>query len=1064
MVDLPIPTPQNVTSQAPNPMVTAGDIARSGGYIATGLDKLAAGIQARGQGEMERGRGVEQEGQGLIEAGAGYQRLGEGQKALGAGLEEAAVPFAEQAGRNSVTRNADGSISAAPSFIMGRAGEAYAAAQQGMMGPQIRSKIDEDLTNIRNQFPGDVAGFKAAADHYLSVNQATYGNNPVGAMAQGYATGVVAQHFNSIADQASRSSFEGGAKAQDARIDWLNNAINGASGDGAGQSKQVSQWMAERSSLLDSKVANPLYQYTPAMRSVDDQLFAQSNQVAGWTGQARAMYQQTGNLSAARDFMEKKLDTMEGLSEIQKIRYMGEVSAHLRGVDAVRQQQNQQYKDQADTLITEAKAAGDVDPTRFGTMAQTLNSKRLFAKAAEVTTAGIFQGYQPAILGGTAQESTAALNAIKDQASRAIATGPQGAPAGSGDRAAYLQRVREIENPSGDPNATSPTGAKGIYQFIQTTWAAYGGGGDITNPADQEKAAGRLTDANQASLQRSLGRAPTSGELYLAHQQGAGGAAQLLANPTARAGDIVGDKAIAVNGGDPNASAAAFTNMWVNKFEKGMGPGASPADTDVAPAYNALLRETYAAYNVHAQRLWDGIKNSWEGENGKKGYQPSPSEMADLKIMAPNVTDPKLRLDIQTTLQKQGALAAFTQQPLQQQQDHLAALQLVAQQGGADNVQRQVIGALGEQVAHQVGTAKEDPVSYAQWKLPQAVKETMAPVLPLNLSSADTFVQGLQARQAMKTTAQKFDPAAVGDSVLRSTDRDDIVNTLRTDPTKAPVVIAGLSTLKPPELAAALQDKSIRDSVMPLATVDQKLALLSPLSQLPEVARNAAFKEIGGDKDGEVYSMAGSVNGHDPEAARSILTGQALMKQEPRLAPKTDDRQTASTASLPSSDFGTGARGAISNAAEAYYAKLSADAGDVTANFDQNRWNKAVDAVTGGVVDYRGAKVIVPKPGMSQSDFSNVVSKLTDADLQGSRTASGVPLPASALQPSMFGNLFGGANGFRLQSFGDGKYLIFSGANNARAYLRTDILDPHDRGGPFVLDLKAKADTLGPGT
>jgi hypothetical protein len=186
MVDLPIPTPQNVTSQAPNPMVTASDIARSGGYIATGLDKLAAGIQARGQGEMEQGRGVEQEGQGLIEAGAGYQRLGEGQKALGAGLEDAAVPFAEQAGRNSVTRNADGTVTAQPSFIVGKAGDAYAAAQQSSFGYAIRSSIDENMTNLRNQFVGNPAGLKQAQDHALAVTQATYGDSPVGSMAVNY--------------------------------------------------------------------------------------------------------------------------------------------------------------------------------------------------------------------------------------------------------------------------------------------------------------------------------------------------------------------------------------------------------------------------------------------------------------------------------------------------------------------------------------------------------------------------------------------------------------------------------------------------------------------------------------------------------------------------------------------------------------------------------------------------------------------------------------------------------------------------------------------------------------
>lgn len=143
----------------------------------------------------------------------------------------------------------------------------------------------------------------------------------------------------------------------------------------------------------------------------------------------------------------------------------------------------------------------------------------------------------------------------------------------------YLNRTMQIES-RGDVNAVNPnSGAAGPFQFISSTARQYG----LDNPHDlraSADAAARLARDNASVLRSRLGRDPTAAELYLAHQQGAGGAAKLLANPNARAADLVGKKAVEWNGGRPDMTAQEFANLWLRKFGTA-GPGAAevrPAD------------------------------------------------------------------------------------------------------------------------------------------------------------------------------------------------------------------------------------------------------------------------------------------------------------------------------------------------------------------------------------------------------------------------------------------------------------------------------------------------------
>ncbi|WP_375646664.1 transglycosylase SLT domain-containing protein [Bartonella sp. TT29SHDZB] len=139
----------------------------------------------------------------------------------------------------------------------------------------------------------------------------------------------------------------------------------------------------------------------------------------------------------------------------------------------------------------------------------------------------------------------------------------------------YLYRVAQVES-GGNPNARNPrSSAGGLYQFIDSTAKQYGLQ-DRFDPMQAADAMGRFTRDNRNHLSRLLGRAPSEAELYLAHQQGAGGAARLLQNPHANAAQIVGSNAVGLNGGNNAMRASDFVNRVLQMYGGKKSYGARP--------------------------------------------------------------------------------------------------------------------------------------------------------------------------------------------------------------------------------------------------------------------------------------------------------------------------------------------------------------------------------------------------------------------------------------------------------------------------------------------------------
>jgi hypothetical protein len=156
-------------------------------------------------------------------------------------------------------------------------------------------------------------------------------------------------------------------------------------------------------------------------------------------------------------------------------------------------------------------------------------------------------------------------------------------------------RIGQIESGL-NPRAKNPnSSASGLFQFINSTGRQYG----LTNPFDAEQntaAAMRFTSDNVSGLRRALGRDPTPGEIYLAHQQGLGGAKRLLSNPDAPAVSLVGEQAVRLNAGRPNMTAREFASLWDNKMSGGRAQQPTPITPEQANSLG-MSRDDMMAHN-----------------------------------------------------------------------------------------------------------------------------------------------------------------------------------------------------------------------------------------------------------------------------------------------------------------------------------------------------------------------------------------------------------------------------------------------------------------------------------
>lgn len=200
----------------------------------------------------------------------------------------------------------------------------------------------------------------------------------------------------------------------------------------------------------------------------------------------------------------------------------------------------------------------------------------------------------------------------------------------------YLLATAQIESNFNPAAQAATSSAKGLYQFIDQTWLATmkaaghalgfdrhaaaitrgeDGRFEVQDPSARQAImslrgdaktsavmAGVYAQANAAQLKDGLGRAPTEGELYIAHFLGADGAARLIDaatnRPTSRGADLFASAAQANRPIFYDRSGNARTSLGVYRELTGRYETARAnigADVAATPLRGALPVETAVA-------------------------------------------------------------------------------------------------------------------------------------------------------------------------------------------------------------------------------------------------------------------------------------------------------------------------------------------------------------------------------------------------------------------------------------------------------------------------------------
>ncbi|MBB4342152.1 lysozyme family protein [Rhizobium leguminosarum] len=926
-----------------------------------------------------------------------FQQIANGLDAWSETLERKDVADSQDSGANAVYRDPDGTLRVDSRSNLSASGRAYnAAAQQGYtarLAGDIRTKGVELTNAAKGNIDTFNSGWKAFRDQTLTAVPKEF-RGAVTTMLDSegprFSLGVSEQKRTS-----DLKEFEGNIKSQIQLLDDDASAL--ARGGGVGTTAYREK-QAQIKTLYQSLADNPDFNVGQDEANIALKRMEGRHMSDAMLGQVDIALNSPAGLAKARELANAiTTDTSISLSPQERRQYAGLANERINGYVAQVKANLKPTQDQSTVIQKRLKEGVGLDNDDIDTTARTLAAGGDLSGAMELyqarAVAKTLQGFR---VSDNPQQLAMAENALKSADAGNVGGG-------------VVEKIVHVES-GGNDNAQNPTSsAGGAGQFIDSTWlsmvrkyrpdVAAGKSAEelIALKKDgnlSREMTGRYAEEN-ATFLRNQGIQTTDGNVYLAHFLGPRGAAQVLkADPNASVASIIGQDAVNANS-FLQGKTVADLQAWADKKMGGSGVTSPSVDPEVIKEYRSEITSD-------ARDLFTGIKAGFD-----KGLTPAVSDINLLSRQLALVDDQDFRKQVSDYFSSQSAIQSIGNAAPAQVESLIASLQADAGDG-ATLAQQQILTGLQDAQKAQAQALKDDPIGYA------ARKGMVAAPQALDLSNPDswgTTFKGLQ--NSVDVLASRG-------------------------------MVGNISALRPEmqaQVARALTNSTPQDSVQLLGSMAQNLS--------PETYK-ATLGALYASGQARSVAAAGALVPDNPEAAEGVLRGQQLLKENPLLAPKkTEDNSASIDDLLPPTAFAPaleGARQTLLDAATARYADLSNQVGDTSGDLNDDRMQQAIQEVTGGILDMNGAYVVAPKYGMSQDDFDKTLGALGDADLAGAVTSNGTSVKASDLR-----------NEGRLRAVADGRYVLEFGTADAPTYaLRQPSPGSYGQPSVFVLDLRGR--------
>lgn len=155
--------------------------------------------------------------------------------------------------------------------------------------------------------------------------------------------------------------------------------------------------------------------------------------------------------------------------------------------------------------------------------------------------------------------------------------------------------------------------------------------------------------------------------------------------------------------------------------------------------------------------------------------------------------------------------------------------------------------------------------------------------------------------------------------------------------------------------------QSISNMIDEAATVDEKIQIAKTLAVAPNAWGMISKKNKG------AFTVAGASG--DESVMRAVFTGEELIKNKLATPPTSNDYLPALN-DLVADIYSAQDKAAIAQAAVAYYAATTP-----TGMFDESAFIDAVESITGGIGEYNGYKLQLPR-GVVEDDFEDFIDNI----------------------------------------------------------------------------------------